>query len=146
MFQKPIFCEKPDSAFRWDSKGKKDEYEHRQLQVILQFYSQFYTCIIQHSSTTHILKNNTTGFNVFLPQLNSPTTCVQNDGRVLGVFLFKMLFHQFASLPLLSCVLYSPKFFAAADNIIHVFQTANFIHVLHIFIHCLCIVADFAII
>ena len=39
MFQKPILSEKPDSAFRWDSKGKKDEYEHRQLQVILSFYS-----------------------------------------------------------------------------------------------------------
>jgi len=30
-----LSSEKPDSASRWDSKGKKDEYEHRQLQVIL---------------------------------------------------------------------------------------------------------------
>ena len=55
MFQKPILSEKPDSAFRWDSKGKKDEYEHRQLQVIQEFVVRF-THAYYNIVLLHILK------------------------------------------------------------------------------------------
>ena len=47
--------EKPASFSRWDSNGKKDEYDHRQLQVIQEFVVRF-THAYYNIVLLHILK------------------------------------------------------------------------------------------
>ena len=132
---------KPATLSRWDSNGEKDEYDHRQLQVIQEFCSSFYTCILQHSTTTHI-ENNTTVFNVFC--LNLLTNVLSRImGESKAYFSSKCCFTYLFPFPFSLVFCIHPSF-CRRRQYYSCFPDCKFYTCVTYFIHCLYAVAEFA--
>ena len=132
---------KPATLSRWDSNGEKDEYDHRQLQVIQEFCSLYYTCILQHSTTTHI-ENNTTVFNVFC--LNLLTNVLSRImGESKAYFLLNVVSLICFPSPSLLCFVFT-QVFCRRRQYYSCFPDCKFYTCVTYFIHCLYAVAEFA--